>query len=836
MTILYILQVVFGIGILIFVHELGHFLVAKRCGVRVETFAIGFGPRLFGWRRNKDGKLVFNFGAMPLPEPGTEAHTDYRICLIPLGGYVKMAGEEPDENLTGAEWEFPSKTVGQRAAIIVAGVTFNAIFAFLAFIVAFQIGVRQTSTELGLVHYGQPAWEAGLDEGDIILERDGKKVEDFDDLATSAAFASEEKGLLLKIKRANQVFERRVFPRYDPHYGFQTLGIGLKTGLTVHSVLKLNKQLAPAKEAGILPDDRILGLAPFPIQSLRQLSSLLWSSPGELFAFVHTKTKKKVLLNAGHLTHLKYPPSELIFQGKKLQTWQEFRQLIAHHGDTPLPLRIQRNGKEKNIVVVPRLLPRWMIGVENGTPPRVRALRHGTLAAKYLEKDDLILKINHKKITNVAELAPATKNLTNSFTITLQRGEKQLQLAIPLSELQTHWLLSKEYAQWSNNLTLRYVRPISFARTVFQPGDRLLAINGQKVSSPQELQKSLAKPWDQGTVQFTIQRENTTFTSRTIPLEKLLELFWEDGVFFGSSTKIGKVMAQFPAAKAGMLPGDVIQSIGGVPVHSWSEMAAALQQFPAKPVEIVIKRDGKEITLQLTPLHQGLLVKQKPTGKLGNILQAGDRIQAIDGEIVYSWQTFADALLRPKGKKVFSIYRKNQMLTITSKEKWTEQDLLAVRPWEIASEPEAKIGLRPKTERVLKQEKGLLASIALGFKKSWIITKRILLTLKSLLSAQVSAKNLGGPVLIAQASYSLAKLGIGTLLYFLGLLSLNLAVLNLLPIPILDGGHLVFLAIEKIKGSKVSERAQIIANYIGLAILLCLMLFVTYNDILRLFR
>ena len=87
--------------------------------------------------------------------------------------------------------------------------------------------------------------------------------------------------------------------------------------------------------------------------------------------------------------------------------------------------------------------------------------------------------------------------------------------------------------------------------------------------------------------------------------------------------------------------------------------------------------------------------------------------------------------------------------------------------------------------------------------------------------------------MIAVASYAFAEYGIGKLLFFLGLLSINLAIINLLPIPILDGGHLMFLAIEKIKGSPVSETAQAIAQYAGLLILLSLMIYVTWNDIER---
>src|SRR5438132_12187819 len=108
-----VLEVALGIGLVIFVHELGHFLVAKKVGIRVETFSLGFGPRLVGFVRGG---------------------TDYRLSAVPLGGYVKMAGESPDEARSGAHDEFAAKSVGARAAVISAGVIMNGIFAVVFFL------------------------------------------------------------------------------------------------------------------------------------------------------------------------------------------------------------------------------------------------------------------------------------------------------------------------------------------------------------------------------------------------------------------------------------------------------------------------------------------------------------------------------------------------------------------------------------------------------------------------------------------------------------------------------------------------------------------------------
>src|SRR5512142_2693679 len=120
MTLIYFLIV---IGILVFVHEFGHFIMAKRAGVRVEKFSLGMGPTIHGLSYKKGDK-------------------EYVISALPLGGYVKMAGENPDDETTGAPDEFQSKTVWQRAKIAVAGASMNLILAFVLMPIVFLVGAN----------------------------------------------------------------------------------------------------------------------------------------------------------------------------------------------------------------------------------------------------------------------------------------------------------------------------------------------------------------------------------------------------------------------------------------------------------------------------------------------------------------------------------------------------------------------------------------------------------------------------------------------------------------------------------------------------------------------
>ncbi|MCK4224469.1 MAG: RIP metalloprotease RseP [candidate division Zixibacteria bacterium] len=162
-----LLATIFVLGILIFFHELGHFLIAKKSGIRVEKFSLGFPPKMIG---KKIGD------------------TEYCISWIPLGGYVKMAGEDPDETkIEGKPYEFMSKPVGIRALVVAAGPVMNLILAVLIFwgIIFFKgkYEIHDQSTQVGLVASGGPADEAGIKPGDEIISINGIEVNTFLEMA-----------------------------------------------------------------------------------------------------------------------------------------------------------------------------------------------------------------------------------------------------------------------------------------------------------------------------------------------------------------------------------------------------------------------------------------------------------------------------------------------------------------------------------------------------------------------------------------------------------------------------------------------------------------------------
>lgn len=198
-----ILQTIFAaillLSVLVFLHELGHFIVAKLVGIRVETFSIGFPPRLFG---KKIGD------------------TDYCISATPLGGYVKLAGmidESLDqESIKGEPWEYQSKTVLQRMATIIAGPVMNillAIFLFAALIYIKGEPVVQ-STNIGIVQEGFPAEQAGIQVGDRIVSINGTPIEKWEEM-TTIIHSSPDMDILVEWEHNGEILSAQIRTRKD---------------------------------------------------------------------------------------------------------------------------------------------------------------------------------------------------------------------------------------------------------------------------------------------------------------------------------------------------------------------------------------------------------------------------------------------------------------------------------------------------------------------------------------------------------------------------------------------------------------------------------------------
>jgi regulator of sigma E protease len=188
-----IVSVIVLLGILIFAHELGHFLMAKYFNVGVLKFSLGFGRKILG---KKVGE------------------TEYLLSLIPLGGYVKLLGEGEGEELTPEEQErsFSSQSVWKRIAIVAAGPAFNFILAILIFAVVYMIGVPVLTTAVGNVQEGSAAYEAGIKPHDVIQAINGDKVARWDRMAEKISL-SEGRPLVFTVSRAGASLDFTVVPR-----------------------------------------------------------------------------------------------------------------------------------------------------------------------------------------------------------------------------------------------------------------------------------------------------------------------------------------------------------------------------------------------------------------------------------------------------------------------------------------------------------------------------------------------------------------------------------------------------------------------------------------------
>jgi regulator of sigma E protease len=181
------------LGLLIFLHELGHFAIAKWSGVMVTRFSLGFGPRIFSWRRGD---------------------TEYAISAVPLGGYVKMLGEDPEEEVPVSEAHraFSRQPLLKRVAIVVAGPAMNLITAFVAFTLVFAIygaGSPSNAPKIGGVMDAMAAAKAGLARGDTVLAIDGKELTTWEQLSDTVR-ASGGRPLHFQVRRASGVEEEVV--------------------------------------------------------------------------------------------------------------------------------------------------------------------------------------------------------------------------------------------------------------------------------------------------------------------------------------------------------------------------------------------------------------------------------------------------------------------------------------------------------------------------------------------------------------------------------------------------------------------------------------------------
>jgi len=302
-----VVVVVIALGFMVFVHELGHFLAAKWMGVRVLTFSFGFGKRLFGVKAGQ-----FSFGRPPITVSAGDVpddRTDYRVSLLPLGGYVKMAGEDPSQPRTGDSGEFMTHPRWQRFVIVVMGPVMNVLLALVLLTVLDRYHYEEPAFEtqaarIGDVAPDSPAAQAGLASGDLLTRVGDLKNPTWEDVELKVAM-SPGKPLPVEVVRDGQTRQVEITPRPE---GRERLGVA-GWAPCVSPLIDLVEEGSPASKAGILRGDRVTALDGRPILCWQDLPSALQATNG--------KPAEITVARAGTAVHLNITPVLGDVRGRK---------------------------------------------------------------------------------------------------------------------------------------------------------------------------------------------------------------------------------------------------------------------------------------------------------------------------------------------------------------------------------------------------------------------------------------------------------------------------------------------------------------------------------------
>ncbi len=706
-----ILEFIIGLGLMVFVHELGHFLAAKAVGIKVERFALGFGPRVFG--------IV-------------KGETDYCLNLLPLGGYIKMLGQEDfaplQENKKVNPRSYEAKSVGARLIVISAGVVMNAITAFIMFTVIAMIGYDFPAAVLGDVQPHSPAAQAkiawqqdpeatsqpvatsqsvatsravittGLEPGDrittvdgngVMLSLIGREIDRFDHLAMISAMSDREDKYRITIERDVD--------------GNMWRGSGV-VGVKMHGG-KLSFGIAPAFRTEIV-----------------KLESDTIRPPQDPF-----EEKDIVVAVAGQ---------------KVEQSWH-IEPIIAAASGLTVPVTVLRDGNEV-VVTAPRLIRSKMT---------VAYLPSG----KKLNLDDYDSEVADGNMT-LTPYETGDKITCAKSDVRFVAGDQGLDILGMTPRLTVAAIMKGSPAE----------------KAGMRAGDVVVSYGDTSMPSNKQMHKISNKALEAAGkgVMLAVERDGNMIEPFQVkPIKGKQSAIV--GFVLGLDIKhpiVAHVRPDSPAAKAGVEAGCVIEKVNDRTVADWTELFAALGEMADQDVTLTVKRSTRPDA-------------EVATVKIGNL----------------DTQAFS-----PDDYK-FDIFVTPQSTGFFEPVKHTVR----------------KAGLGEAMAWSLREGGGFMISTYVS--------------IRSLVLGNVSAKQFVGPLGMGKIAVVMAERGFMHFFYFMAIISAILAVMNFLPFPVVDGGHAVFLIIEKIRGKPLPIKVMNITQLAGLVVLGLVFLALTYQDITRLF-
>lgn len=731
------LKVMIGLGFIIFIHELGHFLAAKWCDVHVNMFSIGFGPAV--------PFCQYKWG-----------ETTYKIGIIPLGGFVQMVGEGDGGDGEEAEDDprsFRKKSVGQRMLIISAGVVMNIILGMACFVAAYLHGVQEKPATVGYVESGGAAWRAGMRTGDHITRIDDRERPFFDDLRPVVMSSRKDEQVPIEWDRNDVKVEgdHYVSPQRDEGQRFPQLGITPPSSLTLmaarkRSDLKPAIPGTPAADADpkFEPGDRVVAMT--------DPDNPAAVTPVETYRDYH----RRMVLLAGEPVTL------------------HVRRADAGDGAAPVAITVKpayRNdlGMRMRMGEVAALRRRGsaeaagVVAHDEGAQPT----RGDRIKAVMLPPDAA-----GKRVWYVAGPVDWTKKAFDT------PDQKAVEVR-PLDPL----LLPLQLDRWAEE-------------NKGKPDSLAVELVVLRAAHPTDEEVRLAVNFDPS---FRFDRETQSLPNSPLPVSGLGLAYWVEAV-------VDDVAPGGPAAVAKTTPG---------------ELPAGFFHRAKRFLGV----EGRDVPpggepQPLRPGDQIVAVRFKAPGA-GGAAAPGEWKDDLKS---YQWAT-ADAAYQNGSPEID--------LRVKRGESETFEVTLTGAP--NTDQPTADRGLLFQTANEVQKAQGVGDAVELGARRTVRFIKVVYMNLYAMAFGRVSVKTMSGPLTIATVSYRFAGEDFWQFLLFLGMISVNLAVVNFLPIPVLDGGHMVFLILEKILGRPVPERLFALAMYTGLFLILSLMVFVIFLDVKRLF-